>query len=77
MQYGKFFQKVFSKWRPFQRKNYKWNPTPGCIPHRNIVGHAKAELLFSKYADRPQKAINLYWRTHPAEYKAMLDQLQA
>lgn len=74
--YTKYSQKVFSKWKPFEKESYKYYPVPGCKPHREILNNdARGKLLFDRYVNRPQLSHNLYWRTHPVEYKRMIDQL--
>jgi hypothetical protein len=41
--------------------------------HREILGEERGRRLFLKYVEYPQKAHHLYWRTHPAEYKKLLE----
>lgn len=72
--WGKYFQKVHGKWKPFQKANWKYYPCPGCNMHAEIIGAARAETLFRKYCDKyPQTAYNLYWRSHPSEYKKLME----
>ena len=51
--------------------SYKYHPCPGCFLH----DHSRAEILFDHFAERPQKSYGLYWRSHPREYKAILDKI--
>jgi hypothetical protein len=69
--YGRYFQRIHSKWRPYEHRR-KYCPCPGCINHSAVIGERRAEVIFHKYVDYPQKAHSLYWRTHPTEYAAML-----
>lgn len=71
--WGKYFQKVNTKWKPFQKSNYKYYPCPGCMAHRSIIGDERGRRLFLKYVDYPQKAHKLYWNTHIDEYKKLLE----
>lgn len=71
--YGKYSQKVLSKWKPFEKKNWKYYPCPGCILHSSIVGRRRGDVLFRNYVERPQTSHHLYWRTHPVEYKTLID----
>lgn len=71
--WGKYFQKIHRKWKPFQEKNYRYYPCPGCMIHRSIIGAERGRRLFLKYEAYPQKAHELYWKTHPIEYKKLLE----
>lgn len=71
--WGKYFQKVHGKWKPFQKAHWKYYPVPGCMTHREILGEERGRRLFLKYVDYPQSAHGLYWRSHPAEYKKLLE----
>lgn len=70
--WGKYFQKVHGKWKPFERIHYKYYPCPGCITHESIIGPERAQLLFRKYSNYPQKSHALYWKTHPLEYTRLI-----
>jgi len=48
---------------------YKYHPCPGCALH----DHARGKIIFNHFIDRPQKSWTVYWRSHPQEYKAMLE----
>lgn len=74
--WGKYSQKVLGKWKPFERASYKYYPVPGCMTHREILGEERGRRLFLKYVDYPQKAHDLYWRTHPQEYSALLEKVK-
>ena len=50
---------------------HHYAPVPGCLLHK--VSPRRQTLLFDHYVDRPQKSHSLYWRTHPLEYKALLE----
>lgn len=71
--YNTYCQRVLCKWKPFRKANWKYYPVPGCNAHKEIVGTRRGGVLFERYQNRPQTAHGLYWRTHPAEYKALLD----
>lgn len=55
---------------------WHYYPVPGCMTHREIIGATRGRLLFTHFFDRPQKSHNLYWRSHPAEYKALLELIE-
>jgi hypothetical protein len=67
-----YSQKVLGKWKPFQKAHWKYYPCPGCMMHREIVGDRRGRILFLHFVDRPQKAHDLYWKTHPAEYNSLM-----
>lgn len=71
--YGKYFQKVHCKWKPFEKLK-KYYPCPGCIAHSRVIGRRRAEILFRHYVkdNVPRAAHRLYWKSHPAEYQSML-----
>ena len=46
-------------------------PVPGCIPH--AIHPRRSEILFDHYVERPSKSHTVYWRSHPAEYKVLLE----
>lgn len=72
--WGKYFQKIHGKWRPFEKARYKYYPCPGCLLHKEIIGEKRGEVLFNKYCNkRPQSSYALYWRSHPEEYKRLLE----
>ncbi len=50
---------------------WKWYPCPGCDLHN--VSKQKRTLLFNRFHARPHKAWLIYWRSHPTEFKALLD----
>jgi hypothetical protein len=77
MMYGRYFQKVHGKWKPFEKLTYKYYPVPGCNGHRAIVGERRGKVLFRHFCDRPQASHGLYWRSHPAEYEAFLKHIGA
>lgn len=54
---------------------WHWRPTPGCNMHKEIVGKRRGNILFEKYCfggstnyRLHNKAILIYWRSHPAEW---------
>lgn len=77
MIYGRYFQKVHSKWSPREKLTYKYHPVPGCYGHRDIIGETRGRVLFRNYCDRPQAAHALYWRSHANEYEAFLKHIGA
>jgi hypothetical protein len=49
----------------FVIENMKWNPIPGWNKHIfDKRTDFDKELLFNRFADRNQKATNLYWKLH-------------
>lgn len=48
-------------------------PCPGCISHD--IHPRRQGILFDHYVERPAKSHTVYWRSHPAEYKALLAQV--
>jgi hypothetical protein len=48
-----------------------WYPCPGCQLHR--ISKQKRKLLFSRFHPRPQASWLVYWRSHPTEFKEMLE----
>lgn len=71
--WGKYVQKINSKWKPYEKLRWKYYPCPGCILHYEIIGAQRAKQLFNKYNRYPQKAQALYWRSHPGEYKKLIE----
>lgn len=65
---------VGTKWKPFQKRSWKYYPCPGCMSHREVIGAERGRRVFLKYVNYPQKACALYWKTHQAEYRAMLEE---
>lgn len=74
--YTSFMHRVGTKWKPFEKASWRYYPTPGCISHRKIVGERRGEILFRGFFDRPQKAARLYWKSHPDEYKKLMESLK-
>ncbi len=74
---GRYFQKAHNKESAFYKRRSKDRiPAicPGCIPHSAIIGTRRGNLLFQRYCGtRPYSAYKLYWRTHPAEFSAMME----
>jgi len=73
----RYFNKINTKWKPFELRREKDRISaicPGCISHRKIVGERRGNLLFERYCQkRSQAAYKLYWRSHPEEYKALME----
>lgn len=65
------------KYRMYQKRSlrekltYIWNPIPG----NKLHNHPRSEILFDHFSYRSQKSCGLYWRTHPQEYKIMLEKI--
>lgn len=52
---------------------FHWYPCPGFIGH--MVSKRKRHILFEHYNQRPQKSWLVYWRSHPFEYKKILNEV--
>lgn len=75
--WSKYSQKVLGKWKPFQQRNWKYYPVPGCMGHCEIVGTRRGKILFNHFVKRPQASHGLYWRSHNNEYIAFLKHIKA
>lgn len=56
-----------------QKLCWKYYPVPGCLQHE--IHPKRQEILFDHYVERPQKSCVVYWRSHPAEYQALLERI--
>lgn len=58
---------------------WHWYPTPGCLMHADIIGKHRAEILFRRYCGSirlgDRKANLIYWRSHPQEWKEILQKV--
>ena len=70
------------KWTVRDKLCMHWRPTPGCNAHKEIIGERRGEILFEKYCFNNSrkhtlhnKANLMYWRSHPAEWAAILAQV--
>lgn len=74
--YTAFKYKVGCKITRREKLTWKWYPCPGCFAHSDIVGTRRGNILFESFQKRPQKSYLVYWRSHPDEYRQLMESVR-